>query len=191
VQIQQALAAQYKYNPGVTSGTSGNDIQAIQQAYHDYAMPVTPAQLQKDEQSVLAGTDTIATITSQIAASAKTFYANNPQLVSAIDNGQTVAKYASPYVQLMAGTLGDGSGGITAQTIQNSLQNGTGPYSFILHPYIDPTTGVSTGAAPTADQVSQYVRTNPSFGYQYTNNAKTEAASAVNGLATMFGENTP
>ena len=175
---QQKLATYYKQNSAqANTGAAATDADQLRQLYAEYALPVSPQKLSTQIQTVLSGTQSLNDVQAQIAQQAKTLYATNPQLVQAIEGGQTVKQWADPYLQHAANTLG---------LNPNSINLSAPMWQRVLNPYTDPKTGASTGQAMSLDQWDQVLRTSPEYGFDHSQNAINTASSFATQLVSKL-----
>jgi hypothetical protein len=183
MQAQIVAAAQTQFGAnGSYSGQAGSDVAQLVKAYHDYAVPVTDAQINAQVRQMLStngstGEATFNGILSQIVQSAKTLYGNNPQLANSLSTTASVQDFLNPYIAKAAGTLG-----VNANTIdpRNSQQ-----WAFLLKPSTD-VNGQSTGQALTLDDLQQKIQTDPTFGFSKTSNGVAAYQSVADSLRNVF-----
>lgn len=157
----------------------GGDLVSTEQALTTYAkqflLSVPPQQVASWAASIVQGQYKLQDIQASIQTMALSKYGNNPDLVAAIQRGETPQAYFQPYQQAIANQLS-----ISPDTIDfNNPQ-----YASLLTT-TDPKTGMTASNPIWA--VEQTVRTDPKYGYQYTPNARANAYSMVSQLAQTFG----
>ena len=175
---QQKLSTYYKQNSAqANTGAAATDADQLRQLYAEYALPVSPQKLSTQIQTVLSGTQSLNDLQAQIAQQAKTLYATNPQLVQAIEGGMTVKQWADPYLQHAANTLG---------LNPNSINLSAPMWQRVLNPWTDPKTGASTGQAMSLDQWDQTLRSDPTYGFDHSQNAINTASSFATQLVSKL-----
>jgi hypothetical protein len=156
---------------GNLTGQMAAAVQQLQGFASDYGIQYTPAQLAEQAQAVVSGNTTIDTYKNRMVSwAASTF----PSLAKEIQGGATVKSLAQPYMQSMSNLLEVDPGTLNLYTpaIRKAMQ-GTA----------DPSTGqrTSTPLWQFEDQVRQDPR------WQYTQNAKDTASTALVKLGADFG----
>jgi len=185
-QIKAALVSQYHYDPNNTAtqgGTLGKTISDLSSIANDYGIPLPkdPAQIESFVKQIVApgnqnpalGGNAEEIFTQYAKNQAKALY---PWMSAAIDNGVSVKAYLQPYQTQIANTLD-----LTPDAI-----NWQDPKWQGLINIPDPKNpGVTTQANMT--QVMKTIKTDPQYGWNYTNAAKTQASDFASQLKTMFG----
>jgi len=185
-QIKAALVSQYHYNPLATAtqgGTLGKTIADLSAIASNYGIPLPkdPMQIESFIKQIVApgnqnpalGGNAEEIFTEYAKNQAKALY---PWMSSAIDNGISVKSYLTPYQTQIANTL----------DISPDSINWQDPKWQGLINIPDPTKpGQTTQANMT--QVMKTIKTDPQYGWNYTNAAKTQASDFASQLKTMFG----
>ena len=185
-QIKAALISQYHYNPNSTTlqgGTLGKTIADLSQIASNYGIPLPkdPNQIESFIKGIVApgnqnpalGGNAEQAFTEYAKTQAKALY---PWMSSAIDNGVSVKSYLQPYQTQIANTL----------DLSPDAINWQDPKWQGLINIPDPSKpGLTTQANMT--QVMKTIKTDPQYGWNYTNAAKTQAADFASQIKTMFG----
>lgn len=177
--LMTEIAKNLTYSPGQQlNGDAATEMQQLQQAYKDYALPASPQRLGQQLQGLVAGTQKISDVQAQLQQQAMTLYSSNPDLTQFLSQGNTVQQWADPYAQKAASVLGINPDAINLQAPM---------WAKILAPSSDPTTGKSTGQAMSIDQFDTLIRTDPTYGYDTSENGVQSAAQLVEGLKQTMG----
>lgn len=123
-------------------------------------------------QHLLSGQTDMAAVQGYMIEQAKSLF---PGLAVALDQGITVSQYAAPYTQLAQQELGVNPSDIVW----------TDPKWMKLLNQVDPNTG--TRVSMSLDQALQTFRTDPTFGYDTTNKARSDATQLATQLSQKFG----
>jgi hypothetical protein len=152
-------------------------LQQLKALYAAYALPAgNDATLTSDLQQVLAGTTTVAEFGSQLAQQAKSLYGNNPDLAAALDRGQTVQQYMTPYANVASQRLG----------VDPSLIDWTDPkWNAALTGTTDPANGRTTPMSLM--QWQQNIMTNPVYGWSTSQDGISQATNGAKVLAQGLG----
>lgn len=144
------------------SSADARDVRALARKYF-YKVPLS------ELEPVLLGDMTVADFENKLKASAKVNY---PHLREAIDMGLTLEDVAKPRRKVIADTL----------ELDEQLIDFTNPrYMRLLDP-----SEKGDGPMSTAE-VMRMIKTDPSYGYQYTTQANKAATSLGTTVARMFG----
>lgn len=103
VQLQNAIASEWHYQPGGQKGMLGQAEAQIRQMAADYLVPLSDSTLADWESQVARGTATPDTFKAYLTAQAKGMF---PALAHQLDAGMTVQQLAEPYRQVAAKDLG-------------------------------------------------------------------------------------
>jgi hypothetical protein len=177
-QLQDHLATYASATaPQAQTGTAGATLQQLKALYAAYALPAgNDATLTSDLQQVLAGTTTVAEFGSQLAQQAKSLYGNNPDLAAALDRGQTVQQYMTPYANVASQRLG----------VDPSLIDWTDPkWNAALTGTTDPANGRTTPMSLM--QWQQNIMTNPVYGWSTSQDGISQATNGAKVLAQGLG----
>jgi hypothetical protein len=180
-QTQRSLLVEKATDPGTFANDQANetptDTNAIKALYQDYAIPVTDQKLNTTLASVLSGATTMQAVQSGIVQQAKTLYSTNPQLASYIDDSHSVRDWADPYLSSAATLLG---------LNENNIDLNAPMWSKVLNPATNPSTGQPGDQAMTLDQWNTTLRTDPTYGYDTSENALSTASSFANDLVSKL-----
>ena len=185
-QIKSALVSQYHYNPLATAdqgGTLGKTIADLSAIASNYGIPLPkdPTQIESFIKQIVAPGNQNPALGGN-AEEIFTEYAKNqatalyPWMSSAIANGISVKSYLTPYQTQIANTL----------DISPDSINWQDPKWQGLINIPDPTKSGQTIQA-NMNQVMKTIKTDPQYGWNYTNAAKTQASDFASQLKTMFG----
>jgi hypothetical protein len=137
-----------------------------------YLVPLSQQAQQNLESLLVAGNMNTASLTAYFAAHAKSLY---PTMGTAIDQGITPDQYADPYRQVAASTL---------EIDPHTIDFMDPKWNKALM-QLDPKTGART--AMNLSDWTNMIRTDPTYGYDTTNGARTEAGNLANKIMTNFG----
>jgi len=185
-QIKSALVSQYHYNPLATAdqgGTLGKTIADLSAIASNYGIPLPkdPTKIESFIKQIVAPGNQNPALGGN-AEEIFTEYAKNqatalyPWMSSAIANGISVKSYLTPYQTQIANTL----------DISPDSINWQDPKWQGLINIPDPTKSGQTIQA-NMNQVMKTIKTDPQYGWNYTNAAKTQASDFASQLKTMFG----
>jgi hypothetical protein len=156
--------------------SGGGDIGAsatdIKKQFNDYGVPVSDQAVMDWAMKLQSGQVDAAAITGYAQEQAKSLY---PGLADAISRGVTVRQYADPYLQIANQELG-------VDTANVSL---TDPKWNKAINQIDPKTGQRVSM--NLQDWTSLVRSDPSYGYDKTSQASTQAATFATQLAQTMG----
>ena len=184
-QIKAALTAQYHYDPtakipGGTIGKTISDLSAIASNY-GIPLPKDPAQMETFIKGIIApgnqnpalGGNAEQIFTQYAKDQAKSLF---PWMSAAIDAGIAPKTYLQPFATTIANTL----------DISPDQVNWQDPKWQGLLVKTDPAKpGLSTQA--NMSDVMNKIKTDPQYGYDYTNAAKNDAANLASQIKQMFG----
>ncbi|MGA8330440.1 MAG: transglycosylase SLT domain-containing protein [Mycobacterium sp.] len=177
--LMTEIAKNLTYSPGQQlGGDAATEMQQLQQAYKDYALPSSPQRLGAQLQQLVGGSMKISDVQAQLQQQAMTLYSSNPQLTQYLQQGHTVQDWADPYAQKAAGVLGINPDQINLQAPM---------WAKILAPAVDPKTGASTGQAMSIDQFDSLIRNDPTYGYDGSENAVQSASQLSTGIKQLMG----
>ena len=173
MQIQQAVGAEFHYNPNAKyTGTAGKTIQQFKQMAGEYLTPLDNHTLAQWTRQALEGKVNPDDFTGYLAKQAQTLF---PWMAKAIDKGISPTQYLQPYQQAAAQTLELDPGKIdfTSAKWRNLFET------------VDPKTG-DRSERGLANAMT-LMRTDPRYGYDWTQGAKQEAAGLAQQIAQSFG----
>lgn len=184
-QIKAAVQAQYHYDPNakIPGGTLGKTISDMASIASNYGIPLPkdPAQMESFIKGIIApgnqnpalGGNAEQIFTQYAKEQSKALY---PWMSAAIDAGIAPKTYLQPFATNIANTL----------DISPDQVNWQDPKWQSLLVKTDPgKPGVSTQA--NMSDVINKIKTDPQYGYDYTNQAKGEAANLAAQIKQMFG----
>jgi hypothetical protein len=173
LQLERSLSHEFNYNPDKAyKGTAGTTIQKLRSMSSQYLVPITDGQMQHWTRQVLAGSTTADDFSGYLADQAKTLF---PWMAKAIDAGTTPGQYLDPYRSAAASTLELDPARVDFS--QAKWRN--------LFETIDPKTG-DRSERGLANAMT-LMRTDPRYGFDYTQGANNDAANFAQGLAQEFG----
>lgn len=153
-------------------GEAGATSQKLQATAGQYATPISNQALYSWSRGIMDGSQTEDGFNTYVQDQAKSMY---PGLASAIDSGVTVKQYADPYVQQAAKTL---------EIAPESIDLTDPKWNRFLN-QVDPKTGGRTSMS-IADATATMM-TDPTYGYDQTQQAKTQASDFVTKIGQQFG----
>ncbi len=174
--IQIAVANYYGQKGGFdeTAYEARGDAASVQQQIaaeaRAYGVPTSQLGSAQWTMRMLAGQSDMNAYRAHLAQQAKQLY---PTLASAIDSGMTVKDFVDPYLNVAQQTLG-----VTSQSMD------------LLDPKWQRALAFNDGKTTrpmTMDEWQRTLRTDPTYGYQYTQAAKAEAAKLSTALLRRFG----
>lgn len=172
-QLLDAMWAESQHNPTIAAQlTKGSFAEQVRRGASDYAVPVSESAVEKWSTQLAFGQATPEQFQSWLSQAAA---ANYPHFADDIGRGFTVRQLADPYLQLAANTLGVDSDSLSfSDPMWNAAINATG----------------SDGKrrAMTLAEWGDYIRTDPRYGYEYTEEAQGKAFEVVNRLQGIFGK---
>lgn len=172
-QLTDTMLTTWTYHPESPAfGKSSTVIQDVNDLVSQYAVPISDATKNDWIHQVLQGAVTVDEFKGYLSNMAKSRF---PGLSDALDRGITVRQYADPYVQLAAQQLE-----VDPSTI--SLDD---PKWQKFLDFRDPKTGES--GQMTMSEWMKTLRTDPTYGFDTTTNAKTLAAQGAQTLLSKFG----
>lgn len=157
---------------GRTTGESATDFNHVKSLASAYGVPISDDTAFMWADRLTAGSVTKDAVQGYMIEQAKSLY---PGLADAIDSGLTVRQYADPYAQLAARELN-----INPNDFDLSDPKWSAPLQ-----QIDQKSGQRT--AMTLDAWQSTLRSDPKYGWEYTNNGRAEAGSLISNLERMFG----
>lgn len=201
---QQAVAAEWSYKPGDTSGGAATLEVRVKQLADDYGVTLSDAQIGDFIGGTMSGKYTEDNVADFLRDTARSKY---PGLQQYLDVGMTVKQVAAPYLQSYANILEVSADTVSVNDpyVQRALQGqnprpsktitGTGPYkaqTVGMSPV-----GQSTPGGSTTGQQSMPVQTQSLYDFERqlrrdprwlaTKNAKNEMQSTALGVLRDFG----
>lgn len=169
-QLSNAIGAEATRNGGsqVAQGYYGNQVRTVA---NNYGIPISDSTLEEWSMNIATGKQSVQTFESWARDMAKNMY---PSLASGFDQGLTFKSMTEPYAQFASQLL----------EIPTSQMNFTDPKWSAAFNSRDakgnPTT-MSYG------DWLDYLRSDPSFGWEYTDNARSQAYDVALQLGQLFG----
>jgi hypothetical protein len=160
----------YRPSPG---GDFGGTVTQLRSLAKDYGVALSDETLYAHATRLLDGSMDEVGAADYMRNQAKSRYARNQQLVSALDTGLTVRQFADPYVQTAAKELS-----INPETIDL----GQAKWARFMEESAEP-----GQQGMTLDQWRQIVRSDEQYGWDKTQAARDEAAQLTTQLARKFG----
>lgn len=161
--------------PGAPTGELAAQAVQVHSLATDYGVPLSDQGAIDWAAKLTAGAVNQDAVKGYMIQQAKSLY---PGMTGALDSGVTVAQYADPYKQIAARELNINPDDFNLQdTKWNSALS-----------QVDPTTGNKVPLS--LDQWQTRVRSDPQYGYDQTQNARTQAAALVTTLGQKFGVTT-
>lgn len=172
-QLTNAIVAQGKMDiSGATPGGALTTADNLKELAAQYLVPVSQAALTKWVKDIQSGTIAQQDFVGYLKEQAKSLF---PGMSVAIDSGVTPAHYVDPYKQIAANTL---------EVPADSVNFLDPKWSKALF-QTDPKTGARTSMSLSDWQTT--LRTDPHYGYDQTEQARTTAADLTTQLAKQFG----
>lgn len=162
----------FKVGDVKTNGALTTTEAGLQQTAAQYLVPVSDKTLRQWSENVLTGKITPEDFTNYAREQAKSMF---PGLSDAIDRGVTVETYVDPYRQAAAKAL---------EIPPESVDFMDPKWGKALN-QIDPKTGQRVSMSLTDWQKT--IRTDPSYGWDRTQNARQASADLTSQLTRMFG----
>jgi hypothetical protein len=166
-QIQSALGHEFHYSPQVNTGLAAQ----VRTRARDFLVPMTDEAYQSWGTSLASGDIDAAQYDEYLRNQAKSLF---PTIGSFLDTGKTVRDWMDPYVAKAAQTLG-----ISAEDIDLNADKWQRPLFQVDDK------GQRT-VMPLYDWV-RTVKTDPTYGWDRTSNAREEAAAFAHQMLTSFG----
>lgn len=155
-----------------TTGTAGYSVDQMRAEAAKYMVPISDPTLDTFARQMAQGTLDMQGFDSYLAEQAKSLF---PGMAAAIDAGVTPQQYVDPYKQLAAQTL---------EIAPDSINMMDPKWSKAIF-QVDGKTGARTSMSLSDWQDT--LRSDPTYGYQFTNQARTQAYDMVNTLAKALG----
>lgn len=155
-QIQDMLAREVDFNKARFGAASA--LQGVRQMEHDFVTPLSKQTRERMARQLIAGDVDPDSLRGQFVAYARSAFANNDDVVDALDRGLTVRDFASPYMELAARELGINP---------NSIDLLDRKWRRALHSR----TPEGKPGAMSLDEWGSTLRTDDTYGWQYTDQA--------------------
>lgn len=178
-QIRMHLVAQSTLQPQ-QAGTIGDEMSKLKAIANDYGLPVSDQTVFQYASKIAGGLMTREDFQAYAQNQAKSLY---PTLASAIDRGITVRQFADPYLQIAQQELG----------INPATVDLTDPkWNQMLDSQVGETANMVKGAPSTRGPMTladwtKTIRSDPTYGYDKTPGAQTQAARFATSLLQEFG----
>lgn len=168
-QINRAIAAEFRYDP--KSKVQATKVVEMKEQAKKYLVPLSDEAIQTWATGLMSGQFNQASYDQYLKDTAKSLF---PQLVSAIDQGMTVAEYVDPYKQIAAQTLE-----MNPDTID--FMDPKWRQAF------DQKDDKGNRTIMTLSEWSSKIRTDKTYGYDKTQRGVQEASQFANSLLRKFG----
>lgn len=169
-QINSALAAEWHYDP--KNKQQNVIVQGIKGKAKQYYVPLSDGTMETWAKGIMAGTFTEEQLDQYMKDTAKSMF---PQLTAAIDAGHTVDDYVDPYRQTAASTL---------DLPPDAIDFDDPKWRQALEQK-DPKTGQVS--VMTLTEWKRKIKTDPTYGYDKTQQGVADGAAVANSLLKTFG----
>jgi hypothetical protein len=169
VEMNAALSAEFDYNPTTGAQEGSALVGDLRQLASDYLVPLGEQTIDQWGRQIIAGTSTNEDFTQYAKNMAKGMFAH---YAADIDAGRTVKQLAEPFVQMAMRDL---------ELTQDQIDLMDPKWRKALE--MDPETGLPM--APSKWQ--RLIRSDSSYGWDTTQNARGEAAEFAKKIAESFG----
>lgn len=166
--IQAVIGAEYRYDPSKPTATTID----IKQRAAEYLVPMGDATMQTWTKQILTGEKTEEDLQNYLIQTASSMF---PHLAAPLQRGEKLTQYIDGYKQHAARVLE-----VDADTIDF-----TDPKWMRVLSQADPKTG-ERRVMDIAD-MDKLIRTDPTYGYEYTTGAKNEATSLYSSISRKMG----
>lgn len=168
-EMRSALAAEFDYNPVTGDEDQSRIVADLRQLASDYLVPLGEQTIDQWGRQIVAGTSTNEDFTAYAKSMAKGMFAH---YASDIDAGRTVKQIADPFVQMAARDL-------ELTTDQIDLMDAKWRKALEVDP--------ETGQPMQLSKWQRLIRSDSSYGWNYTQNARAEASEFGAKIAEAFG----
>jgi hypothetical protein len=168
-EMQAAVAAEFDYNPDTGAQADTRLVGDLQQLASDYLVPLGEQTIDQWGRQIIAGTSTNEDFTQYAKNMAKGMFGH---YAADIDAGRTVKQIADPFVQIAARDLE-----LTADQID--LMDPKWRKALEMDP--------ETGQPMQLSKWQRTIRSDSSYGWDTTQNARGEAAEFAKKIAEAFG----
>lgn len=169
-EMRAALAAEFDYNPETGEEDSSRIVADLRAQASDYLVPLSEGTIDQWGRQLIAGTSTAEDFTAYTKNVAKGLFAH---YATDIDAGRTVKQIADPFVEMAARDLE-----MTADQID--LMDPKWRKALELDP--------ETGQPMQPSKWQRLLRSDSSYGWDRTQNAKAEASEFARKIAESFGQ---
>lgn len=170
--VTRKLADLVKVQATGNTGQTAITVGSLKQQASDYLVPISDATLQEWTTRIQRGDVPAQSFREYLKEQAKSLF---PGMAAAIDSGVTPSTYVDPYRQMAAQTL---------ELPPDQVNFSDPKWSKALF-QVDPKTGARVSMS-LADW-GKTLRSDPSYGYHKTAQAKSQASDMVEQITTMFG----
>jgi hypothetical protein len=174
-EIKYQLLAQVKGLNAGMGGEVGNNAAQIKNLFNDYGVPLSDAQTMDYAMKLGQGAETTDGIKGYAIQAAQSLF---PSLTTQLHQGYTVRQIADPYLQMLQQETG----------VDPTTVNLTDPKYMGFLNQVDPKTGQRT--VMPLDSALAKIRTDPTYGYDTTGQARQAASQLTSQLASKFGMST-
>jgi hypothetical protein len=168
-EMRSALAAEFDYDPTTGAQDTSALVGDLRQLASDYLVPLSEQTIDQWGKQIIAGTATNEGFTQYAKGVAKQMFGH---YAADIDAGRTVKQLADPFVQTAARDLE-----LTADQID--LMDPKWRKALELDP--------ETGQPMQLSKWQRTIRSDSSYGWDYTQNARAEASEFAKKIAEAFG----
>jgi hypothetical protein len=170
-QTRRKLARRWNYVPGESTGLAATTIAQLRDVAGDYLLPLSNHTIERWTRNVLDTDRSVEDFQAYAQEQAKSLF---PHLAKSIDAGVTVSQYVEPYRQLASQTL---------EIAPESVNFRHGRWRKAIDQ-------VGEGGQRNVMSLTDWetlLKKNPVYGYDRTEQARSEASQLVTGLSQMFG----
>jgi hypothetical protein len=169
VERRAALASEFDYNPDTGAQGTSRIVGDLRGLASDYLVPLSEQTIDQWGRQIIAGTARTEDFTNYAKNVAKGMFAH---YADDLDAGRTVRQLADPFVQMAAKDL-------ELNPDQIDLMDPKWRKALELDP--------KTGMPMQPSSWQRLIRSDSAYGWDYTNNARTEAAEFSRKLLETFG----
>lgn len=172
IQLQNSILTQFKYARGQTTASAAVTEMQLTQIASDYGVTLTDGDYRNWIISIDQGintTDSFKTWAAQQSANL------NPWAKSALDSGLTLKDITAPILNKVANEL---------EINPNMINLTDSKWAKLMQVSRDKD---GSFVMPSWSDVERTIRTDPQYGFDRTDNARQQAASAAQGLLKSFG----
>lgn len=168
-EMRAALANEFDYNPDTGAQDQSRIVGDLRQLASDYLVPLGEQTIDQWGRQIVAGTATNEDFTEYAKNMAKSMFGH---YAADIDAGRTVKQIADPFVQMAARDL---------ELTPDQINLEDAKWRRALE--VDP----DTGQPMQLSKWQRMIRTDSSYGWDYTQNARAEASDFARKIAESFG----
>lgn len=169
VEMRSALAAEFDYNPETGQEDQSRIVADLRSQASDYLVPLSEQTIDQWGRQIIAGTSTNEDFTAYAKSMAKGMFAH---YANDIDAGRTVKQIADPFIQTAARDL---------ELTEDQIDLMDPRWRKALE--LDP----ETGQPMQLSKWQRTIRSDSSYGWDYTQNARAEASEFASKIAEAFG----